>query len=372
MSKRRGSNEGSIYRRADGLWVASLNLGTVNGKRRRRVVYGHTRREVAEKLQRLQQEQGLGVDLAADRQTVEQFLQSWLQQIVKKYRSEKTYANYEYIVRVRIVPHIGHLQLDRLTSQRIQSLINNVAEELHPNSVRYVRTVLSVALNQAVVWGLLPRNPAEHVSVPKAKKPDHYAMTEEEAGRFLAVVRGHRLEVLYRIALSLGVRLGEIRRLEWSDIEGNRLHIREGKTPAAARVLSLSPVLQSALETHRSFQALEKQAQGDKWEEQGYVFPSERGRLLNDGTVRAHFKRSLQRAGLPGHIRFHDLRHSAASFLLAQREHPRVIMQILGHSSIRISMDTYAHPTDDSVDDALSKLADRLQSGYNEAGECSK
>jgi integrase len=361
---KRGKGEGSIYKRDDGLWVGALNLGYRNGKRKRKVVYGHTRREVVEKLDKLKHDQGL-VDISQDRQTVKQFLDSWLTQVIKKYRAEKTYINYEYIVRVRIVPHIGNIQIDRLNAQRIQRMISDITEELHPNSVRYVKTVLVAALNQAVAWGLLPRNPAEHVNVPKARPTEHRIFTEDEAERFLQIVAGHRFEPIYRIALSLGLRMGEIRRLKWEDVnfETGKIYIRPGKTKA--RTLSLSPVLQSVLREHEENWKLLKEAQADVWKEQGYVFPSEKGNILPEPTLRKHFKRSLNQAGLPDNIRFHDLRHSAASFLLAQKEHPRVIMEILGHSSIKISMDTYAHPSDESMSDALSKLSNRLHSGYN-------
>lgn len=367
MGKRRSSNEGSIYKRADGLWCGAINLGVVNGKRKRRVVYGRTRREVVEKLQALQQEQAQGVDLAADRQTVEQFLQTWLSVVVSPHNSERTYRAYESVCRVRIIPHIGSIPLHRLTPERIQRMINDIAAELHPNSVRYVRTVLGVALDQAVAWGKLPRNLAEHVRVPPAQKPDHYSMSEEEAGRFLAAVAGHRLEHLYRLSLSLGLRMGEIRRLRWADLDldAGQLHIRQGKTPAARRTLQIAPVLVAGLRQHQAFQELERQIHGVQWNEEGYVWPSERGAILPEQTLREHFKRVLEAAELPGHIRFHDLRHSAASFLLAQGEHPRVIMQIMGHSTIHITMNVYAHPSDESLTDALSKLADRLQNSYN-------
>jgi integrase len=362
---KRGKGEGSIYKRDDGLWVGSLSLGYVQGKRKRKTVYGQTRREVVAKLDKLKQDEQAGIDIGAERQTVEQFLQSWLTDVVKKYRKPATYRNYDYVVRVRIVPHIGHIQLDRLTGQRTQRMLNDIARELHPNTVRYIRTVLVNALNQAIAWGLLSRNPAQHLTVPKAQKTEHHILSEEEADRFLKVVSGHRFDVLYKIALSLGIRQGEILQLEWSDIDGNKLHIREGKTESAARTLTLSPVLQSELEHQKEYVALLKEAQKKNWTENNLVFPSERGKQLSAPYLRKHFKQSLKQAGLSTKTRFHDLRHSAASFLLAQGEHPRVIMEILGHSTIAISMNTYAHPTSEAMSDALSKLSDRLQTGYS-------
>lgn len=174
----------------------------------------------------------------------------------------------------------------------------------------------------------------------------------------LDAVAGHRLEVLYRVALSLGLRRGELIALSWDDIDLERgsLTVREGKTEASARTLALPKVLCEYLHLHRIRQIEERLAMGPEWSDHNLVFPSEVGTPLNPTNLWRHFKSVLQRAGLPN-MRFHDLRHSCASFLVAQGVHPRVAMQILGHSKISTTMDIYAHVSDDDQRSAVDKVA---------------
>jgi integrase len=363
---RRGQGEGSIYKRADGRWCAVLDLGILDGRRRRRVKYARTRKEAGELLRKMQTEHEQGIDLAADRQTVATFLEYWLQNVVKKNNRPKTLKTYDFICRMHIKPHIGHIQLDKLRAQHVQMMLNKVSESVSITTTRYARSVLVIALNHAVRWGYVARNVAQVVEPPPAQKYEAQLLTEEQAGRFLAAVAGHRLEPLYRVALGLGLRQGEILALKWADVDlqGATLTVKDSKTPHGRRTLRLPPVLVRVLQQHWSGQQQERRLQGTNWQEHGRVFTGTRGKPILDTVLRAHFKTTLKRAGLSDTIRFHDLRHSFASFLIAQGEHPRVIMQIMGHSSISITMDIYGHIFEDKERSALDDLNSRLQSGY--------
>ncbi len=212
MTKRRGHGEGSIHQRKDGSWCAIVDLGWVNGKRKRKYLYGKTRKEVADKLKTAYHDQASGVDLASERQTVEEFLKLWLEQTVKVRNRDGTYDNYAQIVRSHITPAIGKYQLTKLTPEQVQAMLNQLTGVgLAPRTVRNVRAVLRDALNQAVKRRRIPYNVAALVEIPRAEKPVITPLTPEQAQALLEAVRGDPLEALYRVALSLGLRRGEKR-----------------------------------------------------------------------------------------------------------------------------------------------------------------
>lgn len=369
MSRRRGQGEGSIYQRSDGRWCAVLDLGIVNGRRRRKVRYGRTRKEAAAKLQEMLQQHSAGVDLAAERQTVTQFLAGWLA-LVKRSKKPETHASYERAIKYYIEPYIGHIQLDKLRAEHVQTLVNSLADQHSATTTRYARTVLVVALNHAVKRGYLPRNVAALVEPPRAVAYQATALTEQQAAALLAAVAGHRLEALYHLALGLGLRMGELIKLRWADIDlqAGCLTVREGKTPHAQRTLHLSPALVALLQQHWSAQQDERTLQGTNWQERGLAFPGQRGQPLLPEVVRNVLRRALARAGLPD-MRFHDLRHTCISLLVAQGAHPRVIQQIAGHANINITMGVYAHVQDEQQSAALQNLSSRLHSGYTDNDE---
>jgi integrase len=229
-------------------------------------------------------------------------------------------------------------------------------------SVQYAVGVLSRALNKAVLYGHLSRNPAQHVK-PRLERRTIDPLTPEQAQRFLDAVEGHRLAPLYQVALGLGLRQGEIIALRWSDVDlqNRRLHIRESKTDAGVRTLVLPLSLVDTLGEHWRFQQQERLVQDVNWKEHGLVFPSEVGTPLSARNLVRHFKGILKKAGLPEKVRFHDLRHSCASFLIAKGVNPRVVMEILGHSQISVTMNTYAHVFSDVQEEAVEGVSELLQ-----------
>jgi integrase len=385
---RRGNGEGGIYQREDGRWCASVSLGFVNGKRKRKVVYGATRKEVADKLKVLQRELDAGVNMVTERQTVKQFLETWLEQSIKPQRKAKTYHSYEQIVRLYLIPYLGHHQLTKLAPEHVQTMLNSLLNEgktggrrLSPRTVQYVRAVLSQALNQALRWGKVARNVALVVDSPRVEKFKIAPLTEKQAQQLLDAVAGHRLEQLYRLTLSLGLRQGEVLGLRWEDVDfakrtirisgaiqqlGGKIQRVTPKTDASTRTLPLTPLLFRSLKAHAERQAEEKRELGEEWQDHDLVFPSEVGTPLAPRNLQRHFKGLLKKAGLPETIRFHDLRHSCATFLIAQGVHPRVVMELLGHSQISVTMNTYAHVLPDTQRDAAAKLDDLL--GGSSAG----
>lgn len=371
MGRRRASGEGSIYRRKNGTWcaIASLPDG------RRKHLYGKTRDEVRRKLSEVLHALERGTFADARGATLGEFLDQWLAESVKPRVREWTYAGYEVHVRRHIKPLLGRVPLARVTPQLVQQLLNQkLAEGLKPKSVRYLRGTLRSALNDAVRWGLISQNAAAMVRGPRV---DHYEispLTPDEAHRFLEAIRGDRLEALYSVALTMGLRQGEALGLRWRDVDLRVGYLRiskqlqrvhgapqlvEPKTERSRRTLVMPPMISSALEAHRARQDQERGQAGSQWVDHDLVFATPFGKPLDGTAITKEFHRLLDQAGLPQR-RFHDLRHSCATLLLVQGVSPRVVMDVLGHSQIGLTMNTYSHVIPDLRRDAAQRMEELL------------
>jgi integrase len=357
MKRKRGQGEGNIYKRADGRWAARISVGYRNGKRARRWVYADTRAKVASKLRSAIQDHEHGVLPAASRETVAQFLTRWLHDMKLKLRP-RTHESYGQIVRIHIAPNIGRLPLQRLAPQHVQRWLTDMQKDgLSPRTCLYAGAILRSALAQALRWGMVPRNVATLVDPPRVAKHEIRPLTPEQARALLGVARTHRLGALFTVALALGLRQGEALGLRWDavDFKAGALHVRAGlqwigkewrlvepKSERSRRVLALPRVAMVALRAHRVQQRKERLQAGPEWTETGLVFATRRGGPLDPINLTRSFKKLLKHAGVP-EVRFHDLRHTAATFLLAQGVDPRTIMETLGHSQISLTLNTYAH-----------------------------
>ncbi len=354
MAKRRGNNEGSIYLRRDGRWAAALSIPG----RRRLTFYGQTREDVRRKLAGAVRANDLKELPDSRGLTLGGFLDQWLEEVAKPSVRPWTFEGYEVHVRRHIKPLLGRIPLDKIEPLHIQTLMNRkLREGLSPKSVRYIRGTLRTALNQAQRWGLVARNSAALVDGPRVERYEIRPFTPEEARTFLASLRGHRLEALYSVALTLGLRQGEALGLRWQDVDlqlgylrvekqlqriESKFQLVEPKTARSRRTIVMPPSITAALRAHRELQAAELGRLGGERNPLDLIFTREDGGPL-DGTVVTHqFHRLLGQAHLDQR-RFHDLRHSCATLLLAQGVPARVVMEILGHSQIALTMNTYAH-----------------------------
>ena len=375
---RRGHGEGSIYQRSDGRWAASISLE--GGKRK--TFYGKTRREVQEQLKTALHEQQKGLFVTGPQQKVGQFLTHWLENVHKQSIRSRTYERYEEIVRLHLVPGIGHHQLQKLSPQHLQSFYTKKLEEgLSPTTVISFHNVLHKALETAVRWNLISRNTCDLVSPPRRKHFEIQPLSTEQVQQLLATARGHRLEALFILALASGLRRGELIGLKWQDINflTGMLQVRriltrvpsklpgkgyveaEPKTDKGRRSILLPPFVIEALREHRVKQLESKLKAGSAWQDHDYVFCTSIGTHLNPTRdVLDQLKALLQKAGLPD-IRFHDLRHSAATMLLGMGVHPKIVQEILGHNQISMTLDTYSHVLPTMQREAMSKMNDALQ-----------
>lgn len=378
---RRGHGEGSIYQRSDGRWAASISLE--GGKRK--TFYGRTRKAVQEQLKTALHQQQQGILATGPQQKVEQFLQHWLENVHKQSIRSRTYERYEEIVRLHLVPGIGHHQLQKLSPQHLQSFYTNKLEEgLSTTTVISFHNVLHKALETAVRWNLISRNVCDLVSPPRRKRFEIQPLSVEQVQQLVAVTRDHRLEALFLLALATGMRRGELLGLKWQDInfQTDMLQIRriltrvptkvkkpqgaayveaEPKTEKGRRSILLPPFVVEALKQHRARQLEARLKAGAAWQEHDYVFCTSVGTHLHPTRdVLNQLKVLLAKAELPD-IRFHDLRHSSATMLLSMGVHPKIVQEILGHSQISMTMDTYSHVLPTMQKEAMSKLNELLQ-----------
>jgi integrase len=353
-SRRRARGEGSVFQRKDGYWVAQLELG--DGERKQ--YYLKTQKEAVEKLRKAQRELEQGTLVTGPQQTVAQYLEYWLEEVHKSNLKTSTYVKYQKVIRTYINPALGHLKLDKLTPQHVKSLYNKKLKDgLSPKSIHHIHGVLHKALDNAVKWNYVSRNVCEVVSPPRLVKPEMQALTMEQARKLLEHVRGHRLEVLLTLALTTGMRRGEILALRWVDIDFEhqtaRIHrtvdyIHHGyvetepKTMAGRRTIVLPSFVIESLKRHRINQLEARLQAGSAWEEKDLVFTTLTGGYFNPRYLHKTFSMLLQEAGLP-HVPFHSLRHSAATLLRSMGVDLKVIQEILGHSNFTITANIYSH-----------------------------
>lgn len=369
--KKRANNEGSIYLRSDGRWAAAITLMG----RRRKTFYGHTREDVRRKLSAAVRAFDLHELPDAHGLALGDFLDQWLAEVVRPSVRPWTYAGYEVHVRRHIKPELGRIPLEKLEPLHVQALMNRkLREGLSAKSVRSIRATLRTALSHANRWGLVARNSAALVDGPRVERYEIQPLVPDEARRFLRSINGHRLEALYSVALTMGLRQGEALGLRWQDIDLNLGYIRvdkqlqrfdgvfrlvEPKTPRSRRTIVMPRTITQALREHRERQGVERDPIDARWNELDLVFTRPDGQPL-DGTVVSHqFHKLLDMAGLPQR-RFHDLRHSCATLLLAQGVPARVVMEVLGHSQIGLTMNTYAHVIPELRRDAARRMDEML------------
>jgi integrase len=378
VSKKRGNGEGSIHRRKGGGWCAQYTVYTANG-RKRKTLYGKTRQEVAAKLTTGLSDREDGVIFDAENLTIGEYLDRWLKDSVERNVGPRTLSNYQLQVRQHLRPALGQVKLKALSPAHIQGLYRSKLDAgLAPSSVRYIHAVLHRALKQALRWGLVPRNASESVDLPRLGKEEVEVLLPYEVRAFLDAAREDRLEALYVVAVTVGLRRGELLGLRWTDLEldgepklrvGRQLQrMRDGSgrrfvapKGGKGRTIRLPARTVEALKAHRARQAQARLKAGSLYQDGGLVFASEIGTPLEPSNIdRRSFKPLLEKAGLPD-IRFHDLRHTCATVLLSQGVNPKFVQELLGHADIKLTLGTYSHflpsmgdQTADAMESALA------------------
>ncbi len=367
---RRGSNEGSIRQRGD-RWEARVTIGWTGGKYVRLSHYAPTRAEVQQWLVKTLRDHQQGLPVTDTRLTVGAYLERWLTEVHKPAVRPSTYRRCQQIVDLHLIPDLGRTRLSKLTPEQVQHLLNEKHEGgLSACTVWHIHAVLRAALNHAVRWSLVNRNVACLATPPRVPRADIHPFDPTEARAFLEAIRGHRLEALFVTAMATGLRQGELLGLRWRDLDleqatlavrhalqmiGGKPTLIEPKSATSRRTLVLPAIAVTALKAHRQQQVEERLLAGPEWVEGDFVFASSVGRPLAASWVYRSFKKLLRNHGMRN-LRFHDLRHTAATLLLVQGVNPRVAMQMLGHSNISLTLNTYSHVVPGLLADAAERM----------------
>ncbi len=375
MTKRRGNGEGTIYQRPDGRWCTQITVYTAQG-RKRKTLYGKTRREVDKLLTRAKADQEDGLILDAGNLKLGEYLDRWLADSVRDTVRQRTYERYEQMVRVHIKPSLGRVRLKALNATHVRGLYRQKLDAgLAPRTVRYVHTTLNKALKDALADGLIPRNVASAVRPPKLTKKEIRPLSPEQANIFLEAARGDRFEALYVMAITTGLREGELLGLRWEDVdlESGTLSVRRTLSEARSgrffeppkngkgRNIRLTARAVDALKRHKASQNEERLRLGTLWHDEGLVVPSLTGTPMNAKNLTARsFKPLLKQAGLPHTVRFHDLRHTCATLLLSKGVHPKIVQELLGHATIAITLDTYSHVLPNMQSEVVTAMEEML------------
>lgn len=354
MAKRRARGEGTINKRSGGRWEGRLTLP--DG--RRRSFYGATQDAVVKQMNsaRAKPEE----QQTPARLTVQTYLTGWLAE-QKLTATESTYRRYEQHVRLHLIPELGRHNLTSLTrSQILAAYARRKAAGLSGTSIYLMQGVLHKALNDAMADPSigLTRNPASRMGT-KRSKPRMRTLIEEEVRQLLRVAHGEKLEAMIVLGLTCGLRIGEVLALRWRDVDldGKRLRVvatlssRKGgvpvlgepKTAGSKREVLLSELATAALSRRLAIQAKEREAAGATWVEHGLVFTTGFGAPIDANNFSQRTLRPLlEQAGLPP-MRFHDLRHTAATSLMGAGVPVKVASEMLGHADVGITLRLYSH-----------------------------
>lgn len=397
---KRPSGDGTVHKRgSDRRWAGAVTLQ--DGRRVWR--YGKTQQEVMRKLAAVKRDRDAGLPIVAERRTVADYLTSWLEMSRPSLRPD-VLRNYTWYVEHYILPTLGRVQLAKLSAEHVQRLIAELSaaerkpERLAPSTVHTAYKILRAALNQAVMLNIVPRNVALLVKRPRVGRKEMHCWDPQEALAFLDAARRHdaRHYALYVVALTTGLRPGELLALRWRDVtlvaregggedgsgrvEGtlrvqnglhwrneedadgelaSRMSLEEVKTAMSRRQIQLSTFAAAALLEHRHGQAEERAQLGDIWRDHDLVFTNTIGGAIRANILRRRsFLRLVKLAGVP-RIRLYDTRHTAATTLLIAGVHPKIVSEMLGHSSVAITLSIYSHVLP-MIQGAAAAAMDRL------------
>ena len=316
--------------------------------------------------------------LAGERLTVGQFLEIWLKDSAARKVRPRTLTRYQGIVRLHLVPAFGRVPLARLMPAHVERLLNiGMAAGQSPQSVAHWRAVLRTALNIAMRQGLVGRNVASLAEPPHIPEREVHPLTPTAARALLDAVRGDRLETLLTVALACGLRQSEALGLQWQDVDldsgtltvqrtlqriDGAYRFLEPKTRGSRRTIALPKPVAASLHERHTRQLTERMRVGTAWQGNQWgdlVFTDETGGPLAGFHVTRRFRALLKLAGLPP-MRYHDLRHGAASLMAAQSVPARVAMEILGHAQISTTMNIYTHVAPELQRDAAERMAASL------------
>lgn len=348
----RGNGEGSIRQRPDGTWEARYTAGNREGKQVRKSIYGKTRTEVASKLKSaLVTFAPLSAD---DDVTLVDYMRRIAQERVGHVSPRTSEIDLNWVTYTDAHP-TGHLTLGQIKPSHLEKLYRDMAATYSRSVVMHTRTFINLALKQAVKGELIPSHPGLVADAPRMTTPKvAQAATPEQVQAILNTAQAlpdQRWYCMIYTAVSLGLRHGELLGLQWGDINTHTAELRiaravssntngtpritQPKTKGSARTLYLTPDHLHVFKIMRDYHAMNSIQ--SEW-----VFTNRTGGLLEQGNVRRKFQQILEQAGVP-RLRMHDLRHTFATFLIAQGHDPKTVSDLMGHTDARLTLAIYTH-----------------------------
>ena len=375
---------GHIKNVGKGRWRVTVESGTdpATGRRKRIVRHVQGRQGDAQALLlKLQVELQEGTYIQQDKMTLAEYLGYWLQAYCVPNLGPATLPSYTRIINSHVVPALGHIKLTDLKPLHIQGYYaakltsgrrDGKPGGLSARSVRYHHTVLREALQHAVKWQLLKVNPADATEPPRPVKPGFRALGMAEVRDLLDKLRGHRDEHLSAVALFTGMRQGELLALQWGSVDLEKKVVRvvqtvrwvngegfvftpKAKSNRGMREIPLPAIAVEALRRQKVMVAQERLAGGEAYIQNDLVFPTRKGRPTDASSLARSWKKKMPGMGYRG-LRFHDLRHTHASTLLAMGVHPKIVQERLGHETVSVTLDTYSHVLPGLQEDTVNKL----------------
>ncbi len=375
----------SIRKRGKNSFEIDVYLGRdpVTGKRLRDThAFTGTLKGARAEQRRLLRERDLGTYVSPSTLTVGEYLDQWLRDYAKPNVAGNTYEGYERIIRLHVKPHLERVPLSKLRPLHVQGLYGKLlaqtdesgAQILSAHSVLHVHRALKQALKQAVRWQLLAVNPCDAVDPPRREHKEMQAITENETARLLEGLSGTRYRAPVLVAVTCGLRRGELLGLRWQDVDldGGKLSVRQAleqtkagirakqpKTAKSRRQLSVPAFVVAELRQHRKEQNERRLEQGNTWQDHDLVFPSPNGAPWSPSAFSRLFLHHARRLGVS--CRLHDLRHSHATQLLHQGVHPKIVSERLGHSTVGFTLDTYTHAVQGMDEDAAALIGAAIE-----------
>lgn len=376
---------GSLRHRQDGTWEARYSYTDELGQPQWGSVYGKTQKECRQKLTAVLKKVDEGSFHHQDTKhyTVKEWIEEWLDTYCTTLKP-RTIDDYRGRMARYVIPYIGKVQLAALTPMQVQKLCNKLyqgyknQDPLSPKTIQNIHGILHTALKQAVLCGIISRNPADHSKLPKQKKPAIKPLMDESITRFLEQIKGDVYENLFIVDMFSGLRQSELLGLQWQDVnweKGTLTVCRQlQKVPHSKEYIFLDetkngkdrtiPVPETVLKVLKRQQAQQaewKLAAGPAWNnEHNLIFTDEQGGHLKHHTVYNHFKKAVRAIGMDD-CRFHDLRHSCAILQLEAGCSPKVIQAQLGHYSSAFTMDTYVSVSDKLQRDTQQRMENMIQ-----------
>jgi integrase len=370
MARRRGNSEGCIYQRKDGKWRVQLRL-----QGQRLSFSGKSRRECQEWLKKTIGLIDNGLNYVSTTITVSEYMNNWLA-IAKTSRRASTWSHYEQLNRTYVLRYLGKIKLKDLRPDTIQLFYDRLLKEkVGEYTINKIHTMLHGALEQAVKIGLASRNAADAAIPPRPQSKEMQFLDDNQVSQMLLAARGSRMEAILHLAVATGMRQMELLGLKWTDLDwvkqtlrierqlersdSENIRFSPPKTKRGKRTISLGDQTIEVLQRWNEIQNEQRKAAGENWKETGLMFTTNVGTPICFRNLLRDFKLILQKAGLPN-IRFHDLRHTAASLMLNHDIPVIVVSRRLGHAKPSITLDVYGHLIPSMQTEVAQKIDDLI------------